>query len=137
MGEENKYNPGLMAMDIDGLEGEAKAAQSQTNRSFDAFEADIDVIINLGMFEEDNAKQVKELKSNAGDTLTRYEEILSRLEASYSMKPEKFKTQIKDMNDNFGVINTRRYQIRKLSLEASKAIENAQRDVNISFVINV
>ena len=123
MGEENKYNPGLMAMDIDVLEGEAKAAQSQTNRSFEAFEADIEIIINMGMFEEDNAKQVKELKNNTGDTLTRYEEILSRLEASYSMKPEKFKTQIKDMNDNFGVINTRRYQIRKLSLEASKAIE--------------
>ena len=55
MGEEKKYNPGLMAMDIDVLEGEAKAAQSQTNRSFEAFEADIEIIINMGMFEEDNA----------------------------------------------------------------------------------
>ena len=123
MGEESKYSPGLMTMDLESLEGEAKAAQSQTNRSFEAFEGDIEVIINMGMFDEDNAKQVKELKNNTGDTLTRYEEILSRLEATYSMKPEKYKDHLKDMNENFGLINTRRYAIRKKCLEATKAIE--------------
>ena len=66
---------------------------------------------------------MKELKNNMGDTLTRYEEILSRLEATYSMKPEKYKDQLKDMNENFGLINTRRYAIRKKCLEATKAIE--------------
>ena len=62
-------------MDRESLEGEAKAAQSQTNRRFQAFKGDIEVIIGMGMFDEDNVRQVKELKNNVGDTLTRYEEI--------------------------------------------------------------
>ena len=49
MGEEGKYSPGFMAMDRESLEGEAKAAQSQTNRRFEAFEGDIEVIISMGM----------------------------------------------------------------------------------------
>ena len=41
----------------------------------------------------------------------------------YSVKPDKFKDQLKDMNENFGLINTRRCAIRKKCLEATKAIE--------------
>ena len=98
MGEESKYSPGLAAMDMESLEGAAKAAQSLTDRRFQAFEGDIEIIINMGMFDEDNVQLVKELKVGVGDTLTRYEEVLSRLEAIYSVKPDKFEDQIKNMN---------------------------------------
>ena len=124
MGEESKYSPGLAAMDMESLEGAAKAAQSLTDRRFQAFEGDIEIIINMGMFDEDNVRLVKELKLGVGDTLTRYEEILSRLEAIYSVKPEKFKDQLKEMNENFGMISKRRYTVRKQCLEATKAIED-------------
>jgi len=124
MGEESKYSPGLAAMDMESLEGAAKAAQSLTDRRFQAFEGDIEIIINMGMFDEDNVQLVKELKLGVGDTLTRYEEVLSRLEAIYSVKPAKFKEQLKDMNENFGMISKRRYTVRKQCLEATKAIEN-------------
>ena len=102
MGEESKYSPGLAAMDMESLEGAAKAAQSLTNRRFQAFEGDIEIIINIGMFDEDNVQLVKELKLGVGDTLTRYEDVLSRFEAIYSVKPDKFEEQIKNMNENFG-----------------------------------
>ena len=114
MGEESKYSPGLAAMDMESL----------TDRRFQAFEGDIEIIINMGMFDEDNVQLVKELKLGVGDTLTRYEEILSRLEAIYSVKPEKFKDQLKEMNENFGMISKRRYTVRKQCLEATKAIED-------------
>ena len=41
------------------------------------------------MYDEDLVQQVRELKMAIGDAITRYEEILSRLEAIYAMKPEK------------------------------------------------
>ena len=83
MGEESKYSPGLAAMDVESLEGAAKAAQSLTDRRFQDFEGDVEIIISMDMFNEDHVQQVKELKLGIGDALTRYEEILSRLEAIY------------------------------------------------------
>ena len=124
MGEEAKYSPGLAAMDVESLEGADKAAQSLTNRRFQDFEGDVEIIISMDMFNEDHVQQVKELKLGIGDALTRYEEILSRLEAIYSVKPEKYEKQLKDMNTNFGLISKRRHTVRRQCLEAAKAIEN-------------
>ena len=124
MEEEAKFSPGLGAMDMESLEGAGKAAQSLTNRRFKAFEGDIQIIIDMGIFDEDNTRLVKELKLGVGDTLTRYEEILARLEAIYSVKPDKYKQQLKEMNENFGLIDTRRYTVRSKCLEAAKAIED-------------
>ena len=107
---------------MESLEGAAKAAQSLTNRRFQAFEGDIEVIINMGMFDENNTRWVKEPNLGVGDTLTRYEEILARLEAIYSVKPDKYKQQLKEMNENFELIGTRRYTVRSKCLEAAKAI---------------
>ena len=124
MGEEAKYSPGLAAMDVESLEGAAKAAQSLMDRRFQDFEGDVEIIISMDMFNEDHVQQVKELKLGIGDALTRYEDILSRLEAIYSVKPEKYEKQLKDMNTNFGLISKRRHTVRKQCLEATKAIEN-------------
>ena len=78
----------------------------------------------MGMFVEDNNKQLKELKRDVGENLNRYEDILTHLEALYSVKPEKYKTQLKEMKENFDMINNRRSIVRVKSLEAVKAIED-------------
>ena len=108
---------------MENLEGAAKATQSLTDRRFQAFEGDIQVIIDMAMYDEDNVKLVKELKLGVGDTLTKYEDILTHLEAIYSVKPEKYTAQLKEMKENFGLIDTRRYTVRSKGLEAIKAIE--------------
>ena len=76
------------------------------------------------MFNEDHVQQVKELKLGIGDAITRYEEILSRLEAIYSVKPEKYEKQMEDMDKIFGLISKRRHTVRRQCLEATKVIEN-------------
>ena len=58
----------------------------------------------MAMYDEDNVKLVKELKLGVGDTLTKYEDILTHLEAIYSVKPEKYTAQLKEMKDNFRLI---------------------------------
>ena len=124
MGDEAKYSPGLAAMDRESLEGAAKAAQSLTDRRFQDFEGDIEIIIGMDMYDEDLVQQVKELRMGIGDAITKYEEILSRLEAIYAMKPEKNEKQVKAMETNFGLISKRRQTVRTKCLEATRAIEN-------------
>lgn len=122
MGDESKFFPNLGAMDVENLEGAGKAAKNLADRRFAAFEGDIQMIIEMGMFDEDNLKQVKELKRDVGENLTRYEDILTHLEALYSVKPEKYKAQLKEMKENFDMLNNRRSIVREKSLEAVKAI---------------
>jgi hypothetical protein len=40
------------------------------------------------------------------------------------VKPEKYETQLKEMKENFVMINNRRSIVREKSLEAVKAIED-------------
>ena len=54
MGEEGKYFPNLGAMDVENLEGAAKAAKNLADRRFATFEGDIQMIIDMKMFDEDN-----------------------------------------------------------------------------------
>jgi hypothetical protein len=122
MGEESKFFLNLGAMDMENLEGTGQAAKNLADRRFAAFEGDIQMIIEMGMFDEDNLKQVKELKRDVGENLTRYEDILTHLEALYSVKPEKYKAQLKEMKENFDMLNNRRSIVREKSLEAVKAI---------------
>ena len=42
------------------------------------------MIVEMGMFDEDNIKQVKELKRDVGENLTKYEDILTLLESYVS-----------------------------------------------------
>ena len=93
MGEEGKYSPGLAAMDVESLEGAAKAARNLSDRRFQEFEGDIEIIIEMGMFSKDHIQQVKELKLGIGDALTKYEEILTRLEAIFSVKLDNTKNK--------------------------------------------
>ena len=47
MGDKATYSPGPAAMDRESLEGAAKAAQSLTDRRFQDFEGDIEIIIGM------------------------------------------------------------------------------------------
>ena len=77
----------------------------------------------MRMFDKDNHKLLKELKRDVGEQLNMYEDILTHLEATYSVKPEKCKTQFKEMKENFEVISSRWSIVREKGLEAVKAIE--------------
>ena len=124
MGEERIFFPNIGAMDVENLEENGKAAKNLADRRFAAFKVDIQVIFDIGMFDEDNHKQLKELKQDMEENLNRYEDILTHLQALYSVKPEKYNTQLKEMKENFEIINNRRSIVREKSLEAVKAIEN-------------
>ena len=67
MGEESKFFPNLGAIDVENLEGTGKAAKNLEDRRFAAFKGDIQVIIEKGMFDEDNHKQLKELRRDVGE----------------------------------------------------------------------
>ena len=53
-GEEEKFTPSFGIMDMGEIEGAAKAAKKMADRRFTKFEGDIQVIIELGMFDRDN-----------------------------------------------------------------------------------
>ena len=80
VGEEEKYTPNLGAMDVIHLEGAAKAAKNMADRRFAKFEGDIQVVIEMKMFDEDNYQVVKELKKDVEENITKYEKILTHLE---------------------------------------------------------
>ena len=86
-------------MDVENMEGARKAGKNLADRRFAAFEGNIQVIIEMRMFDEDNHKLLKDLKHDVGDQLNRYEDILTHLEATYSVKPEKYKRQLKEMKE--------------------------------------
>ena len=56
MCEEGKYSPNLRAMDVDHLEGAAKAAINLADRRFAKFEDDIQMIINLQVLSIEDQK---------------------------------------------------------------------------------
>ena len=53
-GEEEKFTPSFGKMNLEDIEGAAKAAKNMANRRFAKFEWDIQVVIELGMFDRDN-----------------------------------------------------------------------------------
>ena len=56
MGEEGKYSPNLGAMDVDHLEGAAKAAKNLAERRFARLKDDIQMIINLQVLSIEDQK---------------------------------------------------------------------------------
>ena len=122
-GEEEKFTPNFVNMDIEQIEGAAKAAKNMADRRFAKFEGDIQVVIELGMFDRDNYQLVKDLKKDVEENIIKYEEILTHLEGVYSVKPEKYVDQLKELTGNFEVMAARRYTVRTKGREAIKAIE--------------
>ena len=59
MGEESKFSPNIGAMDVENMEGAGKAAKNLADRRFDAFEVDVQVIIDMRMLDKENHKLLK------------------------------------------------------------------------------
>ena len=83
MGDEEKYTPNIGTMDVYHLKGAAKPAENMADGRFTKFEGDIQVIIELGMFDRDNYQLVKDLKKDVEENIIKYEEILTHLEGVY------------------------------------------------------
>ena len=122
-GDEEKYTPNFGTMDMYQIKGAAKAAKNMADRRFAKFEGDIQVVIEMKMFDEDNYQLVKELKRDVEENIIKYEEILTHLEGFYYLKQEKYTNQLKEMKENFDVMDSRRSTVWSKGLEAVKAIE--------------
>ena len=57
------------------------------------------------------------------ENIIKYEEILTHLEGVYSVKPDKYTEQLKELTENFEVMASRRSTVRRKGMEAIKAIE--------------
>ena len=119
-GEEEKFTPSFGIMDMGEIEGAAKAAKNMADRRFAKFEGDIQVVIELGMFDRDNYQLVKDLKKDVEGNIIKYEEILTHMEGVYSVKPEKYTEQLKEMKENFEVMASKRSTVRRKGMEAIK-----------------
>ena len=121
-GDEEKFTPSFGNMDMGQIEGAAKAAKNMADRRFTKFEGDIQVVIELGMFDKDNYQLVKDLKKDVEENIVKYEEILTHLEGVYSVKPDKFKEQLKELTGNFEVMAARRSTVRTKAEKQSKPL---------------
>ena len=106
------------------IQGAAKAAKNMADRRFKKFEADIQEVIEAGMFDKDNYQLVKDLKKDVEENIVKYEDIITYLEGVYSAKPDKFKAEITELTKNFQVMAGRRSTVRIKGQKAIKAIED-------------
>ena len=75
-------------MEMGEIQGAAKAAKNMADRRFKKLEADIQEVIEAGMFDKDNYQLVKDLKKEMEENIVKYEDILTYLEGVYSAKPD-------------------------------------------------
>ena len=94
------------------IQGAAKDAKNMADRRFKKFEADIQEVIEAGMFNKDTYQLVKDLKKDVEENIVKYEDILTYLEGVYSAKPDKFKAEITELTKNFEVMAGRRSTVR-------------------------
>ena len=127
-GEEEKFTPSFGNMNMGQIEGAAKAAKNMADRRFAKFEGDIQVVIELGMFDRDNYQLVKDLKKDVEENIIKYEEILTHLEGVYSVKPDKYTEELRELTGNFEVMASRRSTVRRKGMEAIKAIEEEKKN---------
>ena len=123
-GEEEKFSPNFGKMEMGEIQGAAKAAKNMADQRFKKFKADIQEVIEAGMFNKDNYQLVKDLKKDVEENIVKYEDILTYLEGVYSAKPDKFKAEITELTKNFQVMAGRRSTVRIKGQKAIKAIED-------------
>ena len=111
-------------MEMGQIQGAAKAAKNMADRRFKKFEADIQEVIEAGIFNKDNYRLVKDLKKDVEENIVKYKDILTYLEGVYSAKPARFKTEITELTKNFEVMAGRRSTVRTKGNEAITAIED-------------
>ena len=64
------------------------------DRRFKKFEADIQEVIDAGMYDKENYQMIKDLRKDVEENIVKYKDILAYLEGMYSGKTEKYTTEI-------------------------------------------
>ena len=88
-------------MELGKIEGAAKAAKNMADWRFKKFVADIQEVIDSGMYDKDNYQLIKDLRKDVEENIVKYEDILTYLEGVYSAKVKKYTTQITELTKNF------------------------------------
>ena len=110
-------------MELGEIQGAAKAAKNMADRRFKKFVADIQEVIDAGMYNKDNYQLIKDLRKDVEENIVKYKDILTYLEGVYSAKAEKYTTEITELTKNFEVIAERRSTMRAKVKEAVAAVE--------------
>ena len=100
-GEEEKFPPNFGKMEMGDIQGAAKVAKNMADQRFKKFVADIQEVIDSGMYNKDNYQLIKDLRKNVEENIVKYKDILTYLEGVYSAKVEKYTTQITELTKNF------------------------------------
>ena len=124
--EEKKYVPNFGNMDLSEIRGTAKAAKNMADIMFKRFTKDIKVVIDSVMFNNDNYKLIKDIKKVVEENIVKYREILTHLEGLYSARANKYKDEVKELTENFKLIEERRCTVRTKLKDALEAVEEAR-----------
>ena len=95
-------------------------------RRFKRFEGDIEEVIERGRYDEDDFKNVKDLKRDIEDIIDRYEDVITYLDSVYSAKPANRDKEMTEVADSFSEFAERRHTVRKKVKEANEVIEVAR-----------
>ena len=104
-------------------QGAASAFKKMADRRFKMFECNIQEVIERGRYDEEDYKNVKDLKRDTEENIDMYEDIITYLDGVYSAKPAKKEEEMKELVENFDMIAERRDTVRKKVKEANIAIE--------------
>ena len=125
--EKKKYVPNFGNMDLSEIRGTAKAAKNMADIMFKRFTKDIKVVIDSVMCNNDNYKLIKDIKKkDVEENIFKYKEILTRLEGLYSARAIKYKDEVKELTENFKIIEERRCTVRTKLKDALEAVEEAR-----------
>jgi hypothetical protein len=93
---------------------------------FKRFTKDIKVVVDSVMFNNDNYKLIKDIRKDVEENIVKYKEILTHLEGLYSARANKYKDEVKELTENFKLIEERRCTVRTKLKDALEAVEEAR-----------
>ena len=110
-------------MELGDIQGASNAAKNMADMRFKKFVANIQEVIDTGMYNKVNYQLIKDLRKDVEENIVKYEEILTYLEGVYSAKAKKYATEMAELTKNFEVIAERRSTMRAKVKEAVAAVE--------------
>ena len=103
----------------------AKALKKLAERKFASFEKEMIGILEIKYHEEEDSNMFKEKKKETETCTNKYEESICWLDSVYSAeKRTKRNKELKDIEDNYKVLEERRDSVRRLVKEVNAKIED-------------
>ena len=123
---EDKYIPSSSSeTTVEEKEGMAAALKKLAERKFVTFEKEMIGILERTYHEEEDSNMVKEKKKETETCTNKYEEAICWLDSVYSAeKGTNRKGELKDIEDNYKVLEERRDSVRRLVKEVNAKIED-------------